>query len=95
MERDLLKKLVVVGTGADNYGGMTAGAVKALEAAKNGKMTAMICSGDAGIYGQASSIFELVEEDCPADMFTTIFIGNSVTKNINGRMVTPGGCRHA
>lgn len=27
------------------------------------------------------------------DMFTTVFVGNSATKNINGRMVTPRGYR--
>jgi len=26
-----------------------------------------------------------------ADMFTTVFIGNSTTKVINGKMVTPRG----
>ena len=34
----------------------------ALDAAKSGKLTAMICSGDAGIYGMASPILELAEE---------------------------------
>ena len=34
----------------------------ALEAAQSGKLTAMICSGDAGIYGMASPILELAEE---------------------------------
>lgn len=34
----------------------------ALESAKSGKLTAMICSGDAGIYGMASPILELAEE---------------------------------
>lgn len=177
----------------------------ALEAAQNGRLAAMICSGDAGIYGMASPILELAEEygvevevvagvtaassgaallgspltcdftvislsdlltpieviekriegaamsdicvviynpsskkrtdhlkkcceillkyrspetvcgiaqsigregentklltlgelaDYPADMFTTIFIGNSVTKIINGKMVTPRGYRN-
>ena len=34
----------------------------ALDAAKSGRLTAMICSGDAGIYGMASPILELAEE---------------------------------
>ena len=34
----------------------------ALEQAANGKMTAMVCSGDAGIYGMASPILELAAE---------------------------------
>ena len=29
----------------------------------------------------------------PADMFTTVFIGNRQTKIIDGRMVTPRGYR--
>lgn len=32
--------------------------------------------------------------DYPADMFTTVFIGNSATKEIDGRMVTIRGYRH-
>ena len=28
------------------------------------------------------------------DMFTTVFIGNSETKLINGKIVTPRGYRH-
>ena len=31
--------------------------------------------------------------DTPADMFVTVFIGNSDTKVIRGRMVTPRGYR--
>lgn len=34
----------------------------ALEAADSGKTTAMICSGDAGVYGMAGIILELSEE---------------------------------
>jgi len=34
----------------------------ALESAQSGRLTAMICSGDAGIYGMASPILELAEE---------------------------------
>ena len=29
--------------------------------------------------------------DTEVDMFSTVFIGNSQTKNINGKMVTPRG----
>lgn len=29
-----------------------------------------------------------------ADMFTTVFIGNSMTKNIGGKMVTPRGYKN-
>jgi type I restriction enzyme S subunit len=31
--------------------------------------------------------------DTPVDMFTTVFIGNSQTMELNGRMVTPRGYR--
>jgi len=34
----------------------------ALESAQSGRLTAMICSGDAGIYGMASPILELAKE---------------------------------
>lgn len=30
----------------------------------------------------------------PVDMFTTVFVGNSQTKNIHGKMVTPRGYRY-
>ena len=29
-----------------------------------------------------------------ADMFTTVFVGNSQTKNVNGKMVTPRGYKN-
>lgn len=32
--------------------------------------------------------------DARVDMFTTVYIGSSVTKNINGRMVTPRGYKN-
>ena len=39
---------------------------------------------------------ETLEElaDYPADMFCTVFIGNSTTRVIGGRLVTPRGYRH-
>ena len=33
-------------------------------------------------------------KDTQVDMFTTVFVGNSMTKEINGKMVTPRGYRH-
>jgi len=121
-----------------------------------GKDTAMICSGDGGVYGMAGLLLELAEEtpqveicvvpgvtaacsgaaalgaplmhdfavislsdrltpicglakrigregeeteiltlkelmEAEADMFTTVYIGNSSTKQIGGHMVTPRG----
>lgn len=32
--------------------------------------------------------------DTQTDMFTTVYIGNSMTKVINGRMVTPRGYKN-
>jgi precorrin-3B C17-methyltransferase len=32
--------------------------------------------------------------DTKVDMFTTVFIGNSQTKKLDGRMVTPRGYKH-
>ena len=36
----------------------------ALETAKGGKTVALVCSGDAGVYGMASPLLELAEH-CP------------------------------
>ncbi len=45
-----------------------------------------------GRDGQESKIMTIKElRDTEVDMFTTIFIGNSSTKVINGKMVTPRG----
>lgn len=47
-----------------------------------------------GREGQESCVLTLEELRCRrADMFTTVFIGNSQTKEINGAMVTPRGYR--
>ena len=48
-----------------------------------------------GRDGQQSGVLTLSElRDLNADMFTTIFIGNSDTKLIRGKMVTPRGYRN-
>ena len=45
-----------------------------------------------GRNGEESGVLTLSElAEYQADMFTTVFIGNSQTKNINGKMVTPRG----
>ncbi len=42
--------------------------------------------------GERSEILTLYElRDAPADMFCTVFIGNSTTKLVGGRLVTPRG----
>lgn len=44
--------------------------------------------------GEISRVMTLKElRDTQVDMFTTVFIGNSQTKEINGKMVTPRGYR--
>lgn len=48
--------------------------------------------GRDGEKGKVLTLKEL--RDTEADMFTTVFIGNSQTKNINGKMVTPRGYRN-
>lgn len=49
-----------------------------------------------GRDGQESRVITLAElRDTSVDMFTTVYIGNSETKIINGKMVTPRGYRNA
>ncbi len=44
--------------------------------------------------GEACTLMSLAElGDYQADMFTTVFIGNSQTLNLSGKMVTPRGYR--
>ena len=48
-----------------------------------------------GRTGQESMVLTLSElKEIQVDMFTTVFIGNSETKNIGGKMVTPRGYRN-
>lgn len=48
-----------------------------------------------GREGEDYALYTLEQlRDVRVDMFTTVFIGNSQTKNINGRMVTPRGYRN-
>lgn len=47
-----------------------------------------------GREGQSERVLSLAElADTEVDMFTTVYIGNEQTQNINGRMVTPRGYR--
>ena len=47
-----------------------------------------------GREGEEYHVMTLKElRDTKVDMFTTVFIGNSQTKEINGKMVTPRGYR--
>ena len=45
--------------------------------------------------GETAQVMTLKElRDTEVDMFTTVFVGNSQTKNIGGRMVTPRGYKN-
>lgn len=48
--------------------------------------------GREGELGKVMTLKEL--RDTQVDMFTTVFIGNSQTREINGKMVTPRGYRN-
>ena len=51
--------------------------------------------GNIGREGEHSQILTLKElRDTQVDMFTTVFIGNSQTRNLNGKMVTPRGYKN-
>ena len=48
-----------------------------------------------GREGENTQVMTLKElRDTPVDMFSTVFIGNSQTRVINGKMVTPRGYDH-
>lgn len=48
-----------------------------------------------GREGEAGTVLTLEElRETQVDMFTTVFIGNSQTKEINGKLVTPRGYRY-
>ena len=58
------------------------------------KDPATVCGAvrNIGRKGEESRVMTLAElRDTPVDMFTTVFIGNSQTVEIDGRMVTPRG----
>ncbi len=48
----------------------------------------------AGYLKRACEIVMEALRDSQTDMFTTVYIGNSMTKVINGRMVTPRGYKN-
>lgn len=58
------------------------------------KLPDTVCgiASNIGREGEAYEIMSLEKlRDTKTDMFTTVFIGNSRTKEINGKMVTPRG----
>ena len=63
---------------------------------QNGKSEETVCGivRNIGRERQQSEIITLRElENKQVDMFTTVYIGNKTTKNIEGKMVTPRGYR--
>lgn len=47
--------------------------------------------GRDGEEYKVTTLAELMAHDDEVDMFTTVFVGSSTTKNVNGKMVTPRG----
>ncbi len=63
---------------------------------QNGKSEETVCGivRNIGRERQQSEIITLRElENKQVDMFTTVYVGNKATKNIEGKMVTPRGYR--
>ena len=61
---------------------------------ENGKSPETVCGlvRNIGREGQSHVILPLAQlEHTPVDMFTTVFIGNAQTRELQGRMVTPRG----
>ena len=52
------------------------------------------CVRNIGREGEHAIVLSLEElREYQADMFTTVFVGNSTTRNLSGKMVTPRGYR--
>ena len=63
---------------------------------QNGKAPDTVCGlvRNIGREGQSAQVLTLAQlEQAPVDMFTTVYIGNSNTRVLQGRMVTPRGYR--
>ena len=59
------------------------------------EQTVCAVARNIGREGESRQLMTLKElRVWDADMFTTVFIGNSTTRNINGNMVTPRGYRY-
>ena len=51
--------------------------------------------GNIGREGESMQVMTLEElKKTSVDMFTTVFVGNSQTKEIGGKMVTPRGYKN-
>ena len=67
---------------------------RAVEILLRHKAPETVCGAvrNIGRAGEAYELMSLKElADYQADMFTTVFIGNSQTRNLSGKMVTPRG----
>ena len=63
---------------------------------ENGKSADTVCGlvRNIGRDGQTARVLSLVQlESTAVDMFTTVYIGNTATKQLGGKMVTPRGYR--
>lgn len=61
---------------------------------QNGKSPQTVCGfvRNIGREGQTARLVSLAElENTAVDMFTTVFVGNCATQDLQGRMVTPRG----
>ena len=63
---------------------------------KNGKSADTVCGlvRNIGRDGQTARVLTLAQlESTAVDMFTTVYIGNTATRQLGGKMVTPRGYR--
>ena len=63
---------------------------------EHGKPPETVCGivRNIGRAGQESQVLPLAQlEATPVDMFTTVYIGNTATRELRGKMVTPRGYR--
>lgn len=70
---------------------------KACEIMLESKSPETVCGivSQIGREGEQMRLLTLAElKETPVDMFMTVFVGNSQTKEIGGRMVTPRGYRY-
>ena len=70
---------------------------KACDAAGHFRDSKTVCAAakNVGREGEEYSVMTLAElREYDADMFTTVFIGSSASKIVNGKMVTPRGYKN-
>ena len=75
---------------------MLEGSCKVFKLLENGKSADTVCGlvRNLGREGQTARVLSLAQlESTAVDMFTTVYIGNTATKQLGGKMVTPRGYR--